>query len=206
MLRPNDADKKRVERLLLHPGNLEFRILANTHDNKDLIDRAMKEPHLSRVSDPKGKLLAGWAPVKPGNERIFTTYSDIARRTLEQHEEEITEVLVLTDPYNVTGKYITQAKAGVDPSGNPCVEFSLKPAGAKRFSKLTGEHLPDESGKHSCKLGIMFAGQLLSAPSIRSVISSSGQITGVFTKQDVADLADILNSGPLPMRLRLVNP
>jgi serine/threonine protein kinase/preprotein translocase subunit SecD len=202
----DDAVRQRVERLLLHPGKLEFRVLANTRDNKDLVDRAMKEPKKAEVLDPAGKRLAWWTPVKAGEERVFAGYSDIARRTREKDDEEITEVLVLADPYNVTGKHLTQANAGVDPAGQPCVEFSLNAAGGKRLAKLTGEHLPDKSGKHVCKLGIILDGQLQSAPAIQNAISEHGQITGVFTKQDVADLADILNAGSLPMRLRLVNP
>ncbi len=202
----DNAARQRVERLLLHPGTLEFRVLANTHDNKDLIERAMKEPKKSELLDPAGKRLAWWAPVKPGEERVFIGYPDIARRTREKGDEQITEVLVVADPYNVTGEDLTRAKAAVDSAGKPCVEFSLKTGGAKRLAKLTGEHLPDKSGKHTCKLGIILDGQLQSAPSIRSVISDRGEITGVFTKQDVADMADVLNSGPLPIRLRLVNP
>ncbi|MGA7702820.1 MAG: efflux RND transporter permease subunit [Thermoguttaceae bacterium] len=202
----DDAVRQRVERLLLHPGKLEFRVLANTHDNKDLIERAMKEPKKAEVLDPAGKRLAWWAPVKAGEERVFASYSDIARRTREKDDEEITEVLVLADPYNVTGKYLAQAKAGVDPAGKPCVAFSLNAAGGKRLAKLTGEHLPDKSGKYTWKLGVILDGQLQSAPAIQSVISDHGQISGIFSKQDVADLADILNAGSLPMRLRLVNP
>jgi len=71
---------------------------------------------------------------------------------------------------------------------------------------LTGDHLPDKSTGFSYKLGIILDGELQSAPSIRSVISNRGEITGTFTKQDVSDLADILNAGSLPMRLRLVSP
>ena len=191
----DDAARQRVERLLLRPGNLEFRILANPRDNT--IERAMKDPKKSELFDSTGKRLAWWAPVKAGNSRQFTG-SRIARRTVEKDEEEITQVLVLDDPYNIANKHLAAAKAGVDSSGDPCVEFSMRPDGAKRLAKL--------AGKHDFRLGIILDGQLQSAPSIRSVVSDHGQITGVFTKQNVADLADILNAGPLPMRLRLANP
>jgi predicted esterase len=202
----DNAARQRVERLLLHPGTLEFRVLANTHDNKDLIARAMKEPKKSDLLDPAGQRLAWWVPVKAGEERTFARYNDVARRTQKHGDNEITEVLVLADPYNVTGKYLTQAKAAADATGKPCVEFTLNDAGGKLFAKLTGDHLPGKETDSTCKLGIILDGQLHSAPAIRSTISNRGEISGVFTKQDVADLADILNSGPLSMRLKLVNP
>jgi len=202
----NNADRQRVERLLLHPGTLEFRILANTRDNKDLIKHALKEPTKAEVLDPSGKRLAWWVPVKAGEERTFAGYSDIVRRTRKQGDAEITEVLVVTDPYNVTGKYLTRAKAGADDNGHPCVEFTLNDAGGKLFAKLTGDHQPDKQTGSTRKLGIILDGELQSAPSIQSVISNQGKIAGSFTKQDVSDIADILNTGSLPMRLRLVSP
>ena len=202
----NDADRRRVERLLLHPGELEFRILANTRDNKDLIDRALKQPKKSEVLDSSGERLAWWAPVRAGDERSFVAAHDIARRTQKRGKNEITEVLVLADPYSVTDEYLSRAKVGADSAGKPCIEFTLCEAGGKLFGKLTSEHLPDKKTGLSRKLGIILDGELLSAPAIQSTIYSRGIITGLFTDQDASDIADILNAGSLPMRLRLVTP
>jgi SecD/SecF fusion protein len=113
---------------------------------------------------------------------------------------------VVADPYNVTGKHLTQAMAAADNEGRPYLEFTFDDAGGQLFAKLTAEHLPDKKFGSPYHLGIILDGQLQSAPSIQSVISDRGEITGVFTKQDVSDMADTLNAGSLPMRLRLVSP
>ena len=49
LMRDNDKDRQRVERLLSKPGTLEFRILANERDNKELIEQARKEPSKTEV-------------------------------------------------------------------------------------------------------------------------------------------------------------
>ena len=69
LMRDNDKDRQRVERLLAKPGTLEFRILANEHDNKELIEQARKEPSKAEVLDASGKRLAWWVPVKEGEEK-----------------------------------------------------------------------------------------------------------------------------------------
>ena len=204
LMRDNDADRQRVERLLARPGTLEFRILANNRDNKDAIDRALKEPSKGEVLDASGKRLAWWVPVRNTEENSLANFRDIARRTRKQGNRDITEVLVVPDSYNVTGKHLTQAKAQTDEHGQPCLKFTFNDAGGKLFGKLTGDHLPDKSGDVTYKLGIILDGSLYSAPSIMSTIYNSGQITGGFTRQEVSDMADILNAGALPVRLRLV--
>ncbi len=52
LMRRNDADRQRVERQLTRPGTLEFRVLANNHVDKALIDRAQMEPARSEVLGP----------------------------------------------------------------------------------------------------------------------------------------------------------
>ena len=49
-------------------GNLEFRILANQRNDKELIERAMADPSKRQVLDSQGNLLAWWVPVKEGEE------------------------------------------------------------------------------------------------------------------------------------------
>jgi len=54
------------------------------------------------------------------------------------------------------------------------------------------------------KLGIILNGRLVSAPAIRATIRDRGEITGSFTKQEVRDLAAVLNAGPMPVAIRQV--
>ena len=62
---------KQIENKISQAGTLEFRILANIRDHKELIDRALAEntPILkSKAPDEKGEypVLAKWVPLKGG--------------------------------------------------------------------------------------------------------------------------------------------
>jgi hypothetical protein len=51
---------------------------------------------------------------------------------------------------------------------------------------------------------VVLDGTVCSAPSIQSTIFNSGQITGSVTKQQVEDLARVLDAGSLPAKIRPV--
>ena len=106
-----EAEVERIERIISRTGNLEFRILANNRNDKELIERAMAEPNKMQIFDSAGNLLAWWVPVKEGQERSFAGYSEIAHRTrkIKGGSREVLEILVENDIYNVTGGYLTQA-------------------------------------------------------------------------------------------------
>ncbi len=59
------AQVERIEGIISRTGSLEFRILANNRDNKELIERAMADPSKMQIKDSAGNLLAWWVPVKP---------------------------------------------------------------------------------------------------------------------------------------------
>jgi SecD/SecF fusion protein len=200
-----ESDKQRVEKLLASIGTLEFRILANRRDNRDLIERSLADPSKTKLQDNTGNLLAWWAPVKAGQESgLANSSSDIALRNRKKGGKETTEVLVLNDEYNVTGAYLTRVDAGVDERGRPCITFGFNSAGGQLFGELTGSHLPDKVTGFSHKLAIMVDGEVYSAPSIQSAIYDGGQITGSFTNEEVQDLVNVLNAGSLPARIRPV--
>ena len=66
---------------------------------------------------------------------------------------------------------------------------------------MTSQNLPDPANRLLSRLGIVLDGVLLSAPTIRSTISSDGQITGSFQQADVEFLVGVLNAGSLPAAL-----
>ena len=204
LLRRSEADRQQVERLLAHTGTLEFRILANRRDDKSVIERALADPSKDRIFDSNGELLAWWVPVKTSEEQNYANYPEIARRMGKNEGQDVMKILVVKDPYDVTGAYITRAESGTDSRGIPNVCFTFNSSGGKLFGNLTGSHLPDEKTDFYYKLGIILNGELYSAPRINSVISDSGEISGSFTKEEVQELAKVLNGGTLPVRLRLV--
>jgi SecD/SecF fusion protein len=186
-------------------GTLEFRVLANHADHASLIDRAMAQSAVSRlVTEPDGEVLGRWVPVPQGEEMPFRTDSEVVTRTVPREGRQVFEVLVVHDPFNVTGAYVQDAKAEVDPQNAPCISFVLTPEGGNLFSRLTSGNQPNFMSGMVRKLGIILNGQLRSAPAIQSVIQRHGMITGSFSKPEAERLADVLRGGPLPVPLRRV--
>jgi len=195
------ADVERFEHILSRSGMLEFRILANNRDHQAEIEKAKTEPNTTQWFDRNGSLVTKFVPIRPGEEKSFLS-SEIYTRQRTIKDNTITEVLVVGDPYNVTGTYLAQAEAATDRRGQPCVNFTLNSTGAQLFGKLTGDHLPDEITGFTYKLGIIFDGELYSAPAIHSTIYNKGEITaGSFSKWEVQELVNLLNGGSLPATL-----
>tara|TARA_Y100001933_G_scaffold55150_2_gene54620 strand:- start:15006 stop:18209 length:3204 start_codon:yes stop_codon:yes gene_type:complete len=111
------------------------------------------------------------------------------------------DVLVKIDDQNVTGGYLSGANPGVS-DGRVAVNFNFNVAGAKKFGQLTGANVRPSGRKR--RLGIVLDDELLSAPSLNSVIRDSGQITGDFTQDDVDWLVGVLNAGSLPAALNKI--
>lgn len=208
----NDPEKvRKIERLLERAGTLELRILANQRDHKSLIERAQRED-AGVLKDAKGNVQAWWVPVHDATTLegrqaypAFMPSLEIAKRTRKRGQPEVTEVLVVKDPYDVVGAYLEKAALDRDDFGKPCVGFVLNSAGAQRLGALSSENLPDGLQDFACRLAIIVDGQLYSAPAIQSPISEGGQITGSFTREQAAELADVLNAGPLPARVKQVD-
>ena len=199
-----------IERLLSHVGTLEFRILANLQDHKPLIERARNEDGQT-VADATGYALAWWVPVHDESALEGREYpgivpgDEITKRTRKQGRRTVTEVLVVKDRLDVTGAYLEQAAGERDAFGQPCVGFVLNPEGGRRFGALTKDNLPDALQNLARRLGIIVDGRLYSAPAIQIPVFNKGIITGSFTKEEVADLVDVLNTGALPVAIKQVD-
>jgi preprotein translocase subunit SecD len=94
----------------------------------------------------------------------------------------------------VTGSDLRIARPGLDENNQPAVHFELKPAGATKFGKLSGENL----GRY---LAIVLDNRVISAPRLEGRISDQGRISGGFTSETANDLALTLRSGALPASL-----
>ncbi len=92
----------------------------------------------------------------------------------------------------VTGRDLRSARPSVDENNLPMVAFSLNSEGVAKFSRATTENV----GR---SLAIVLDGQVVSAPTIETAITTSdARITGRFTQQEVTDLSLVLRSGALP--------
>ncbi len=193
----DQAEIDLIKRIVSSAGVLEFRITANPEDpqHKQLIELATRAPGATVTEG--GRPIGRWveldtAKMDPAEERGLVTRTTPDGRA---------EVLVVLDRFNVTGGFLTRSSASYDQNLQPCVNFSFNSAGAALFGTLTGQNLPDPANRLTSRLGIVLDDTLLSAPTIRSTISSDGQITGSFKQADVDFLVGVLNAGSLPAAL-----
>lgn len=98
----------------------------------------------------------------------------------------------------VTGRELKNARRESDEYGAPSISFTLNAQGGKNFQKFTAANI----GK---RLAIVLDDRVVSAPTIESVITYSGRITGRFSIEEADDLALKLRSGSLPAELRLMH-
>ncbi|MCD6328099.1 protein translocase subunit SecD [bacterium] len=95
----------------------------------------------------------------------------------------------------VSGADLEDARLGHDEFNMPAVDFRLTRKAGTVFGKFTETHINE-------RLAIVLDNRVESAPSIRTRISTNGQITGNFTVQDADDLAVILRAGALPATVK----
>ncbi|MDP8222676.1 MAG: protein translocase subunit SecD [Candidatus Lernaella stagnicola] len=120
----------------------------------------------------------------------YDVYSNKASRTGQDNW------YLLRIPPDLSGSYLTDARVGYDEFQNSAVDFQFNEEGSRIFADLTGKNI----GK---QLVILLDDVVYSAPVIRSRISSRGQITGDFTRQEALDLAIVLRAGALPVPIRI---
>ena len=192
-----DADElARIERNISRAGTLEFRIVANRTDHDSEIREALDSP--ARQIRRGDQIVARWVPAE---ERVAQMYRDNSNFATREGPDGPTALLVVVDRQNATGQFLRRASVGIDERGGDAVDFLFDSRGADLFYRLTSDNVPDATTGFARHLGIILDGELYSAPTINSPISSRGQITGRFTKQEVEDLVGVLQAGSLPAAL-----
>ena len=108
-------------------------------------------------------------------------------------------------PYNVarevlmTGKDIEEAFVTRDPeSGGLAISYRMNIAGGQKNAEVT-------RGLINKRMAIVLDGKCYSAPTVQGVIGQSGQITGAFSQSEAEDLAIVLQSGALPVTLKVTS-
>ena len=139
-----------------------------------------------------GKLLDD--PLMPS-----TTENQVLEKWLLERGITNVEVLVYLDTFNVTGDMLAVASAGFDENAKPSVKFTMSARGGTIFGAFTHANRPTDTVTR--QLGIVLDNTLETAPSLNSPISTSGEITGSFTREEVDSLVNILRAGKLPSSL-----
>ena len=108
------------------------------------------------------------------------------------------QVLPVYSRVEVSGDSLKDSQADFDQNNMPVVSTVFDASGARRFAKLTTEHVNE-------RFAIVLDGKVLSAPVIREPIPGGrGQISGGFSLQGAKDLAVLLRSGALPAPLQVI--
>ncbi len=156
----------------------------NPEHIKDLIGQTAKMTfHLVNENVSPEQVASGRAP----NGTEFLPYMDAPDQTVAVYNH-----------IEVSGESLKDSQADFDQNNMPVVTTAFDATGARRFAKLTTEHVGE-------RFAIVLDGKVLSAPVIREPIPGGrGQISGGFTLQGAKDLAVLLRSGALPAPLSVI--
>ncbi|ADV67703.1 protein translocase subunit SecD [Deinococcus maricopensis] len=100
-------------------------------------------------------------------------------------------------PAEATGEVIASAAAGADPqSGRWVVNFTTTPKGADQFGEFTRKNV-------NRLMAIVLDDQIKSVATINQALYSNIQISGSFTTEEASQLALVLKSGSLPVKIKV---
>ncbi len=203
----NPDAAKRIDRLLSARGVLEFRIVANDLDHKEIIataktsDDAIVYEDFNRAKPDAQKIeLARWVPIS-GASNIVLTEHEVPRKTKLGG----VEILVVKEAHDVSGELVEQATASTDAMGQPAIDVVFKKRGGEALWHLTTLYGPDPWFRHVNRIAIILDGAVILAPGIEARIGKEARFSGKLSKAEVEELAQIMNSGPLPTRLNRVD-
>ncbi|MCC7018782.1 MAG: protein translocase subunit SecD [Ardenticatenales bacterium] len=100
-------------------------------------------------------------------------------------------------PTVLTGDELASASVTLDENLQYAVSFQVKSSAAARMQRFTSQHLQKV-------MPIILDNAVISSPTLQGAIGAEGQITGQFTKADAESLAAQINSGSLPLKLKVV--
>lgn len=143
----------------------------------------------TKVGDKKGVVVE-----LPGLSNVDEALSIIGKtaelKFLEQKENEAAET-------GLTGAQLKKANVTFDQNGNPEVAISFNKEGADKFKEITTRNLQKP-------VVIALDNEIVSAPTVQSAISDGNAvITGNFNIKEAKNLALQLNSGALPMPIKI---
>jgi preprotein translocase subunit SecD len=101
-------------------------------------------------------------------------------------------------PTDLTGADLKSSTVVFDTNtGKPSVSFEVVEESHKRFEDVTKKLI----GK---RMIILLDGAIITDAVVQDALSTSGQITGNFTVDEANEMSDLLNSGALPVPVKLV--
>ncbi|MDB4731259.1 protein translocase subunit SecD, partial [bacterium] len=206
-----DAERvAKVKRDITELGNLEFALLANTVNHQDIIDLAADPANVEnnnvyrQVGDEK-KMVAMWRPVAldENKEPKIEGGGRVHSRATPEGSASPREYLVVVDPdqaRRITGRYLVSVREQITERGL-AVGFTFNERGGYLFGQVTSRNRPQEGAGFHSRLAVLLNGSIHSAPQINGIITTSGQIDGNFTREDIDSLLGVLSAGALDVPL-----
>ncbi len=215
-VRPADADDWLSTYSWVELGRDERKSLGLSNANKD----AGATSHWGAVAAAREKGEAALLTIE-GVQSIdrtktgLTTMLVYSRKTenlrlspAEREEKQYDYFVLLRNPTSpdkaITGSYLVDASVN-DMSFEKAVNFTFNARGGQLFSELTEANLPrgESPGARFSYLAIVLDNEVVSAPSLSTVIGAHGQIRMDNARpEELRRLAQILRSGALPATLK----
>jgi protein-export membrane protein SecD len=179
---PGVTDPLRVKRLISTGGKLELVHVITPSSPSPVQTYATKEAAIASLNN-NGTI--------PTNRRVLP-YPELSG---PGNSPSSTKWVVVESPAIVDGTELRNASATPSAYGDDFqIQFSLKAAGAEKFGAWTGSNINEY-------LGVVLNDELKSVAYIKSQIYDQGVIDGHFTKQSAEDLALVLKSGALQVKI-----
>lgn len=172
--------------VLAQVGRLEFYHVKDVSSPQNPLGKWRMEVGSSGEKDyvftgPKGETLSSAIPAE-------------MRRIMTDVIGTPTEKPVLTG-----ADLLPNAKSALSYSKQPVIEIEFNQHGTQTFRHFTGSHVNEI-------LAIVYNGKLLTAPTIKDKISNGkAEISGFKTLKEAKEIAGCVNSGALPVHLRVVD-
>lgn len=199
---------EQLRKLLVTPGKLEFRILAQEGTHDALIAAATApasspedEPQRDQPKDDPAKddPAKDEASTKTRWVRFDPASLELTAGAIQRTVDKQSEVLIVLDPHNVDNRLLASVSAEVDSASRPAISGRFTPEGGKRMRALTTDNAP--KGTVYQILGVVLDDRLLVAPRIVEPIGAAFMVTGKFTQPEVEFMQAVLRTGRLPVEL-----
>ncbi len=211
----DEATRIRAKQSLERMGYLEFRLTHPRNQTlaSDLLGTdKVPEGYAASAKGDGYVRVANYAEVvkRPGYKMRLSSFGKPPQGyqfMLEKSRDGTYRPNYVSRKTELTGEYLVSANVDRDEVGRPVVAFKLNGEGGNLMRKLTRNYIAHgvkNSTDRGRELAIVLDGELISAPVLQCEISTRGQISGSFDVDEAQRLANDLNSGALPVPLKIL--
>jgi len=181
-------------------GGSHIVLQAQPTEERDITNEVMSG--IQQVIERRVNQLGLTEPViqREGDDRIIVELPAVDNPNEAIETIGRTAVLTFRNPAGqvlMTGEFVKNATADYDQYGRPVVAFEMNSEGADKFEDITRQYMGQ-------KIGIYLDDELLTNPTVQSVISGKGQITGYDSVEAAQKDAILIREGSLPVPVEVV--